>query len=56
MLTLNDFISDYNHLVVRYYDDKGSLNTNTDILIQIYYLHIIDECMEYRRKCQINVK
>ena len=49
MLTIKEFKSDYQHLVIRYGDDKASLNTNVDILIQIYYLHIVDECMEYRK-------
>ena len=51
MLTLQDFINDYQHLIIRYGDDKAALNTNSDVLIQTYYLHIVDECMEYRNKC-----
>ena len=46
MLTLEDFKADYGRMIIRYPKQKDR-QSYVDILIQVNYMHIWEECFEY---------
>lgn len=48
MLTLDDFISDYQHLVVRNMNKDGQLLKNQALAhVEKYYTHCKAECLDF---------